>query len=346
MHNKKLEVCWLTLNRECNLRCNYCYARGTGYDVKKNMSLENAKRILDFCKTGKIKHLVLIGGEPLLYPDLFPLLRECSEKDFDVHLSTNGIAFSNSDFCEKVFSIIRPSINVSIKGYDSASYIGTTSCDAFSDLLEAFANFKKNDVDFHVSYVLTEDNLSNFLIGVKKAFEFGASALHLSFAYDFNTASIKDLNFLKKNNPVFKISKFVSMVDEIENVTSGNWDFENGYPLCFYSQEQIKKIGNHLATGCQMLFGDGILFDPDLNIIPCNSMYSVKMGQMGKDFDSYDEFEVFSSEKEYLLIRRYLESLPSSDCKKCEKLKYCGGGCTLFWSQVDFKSVKEYLDCN
>ncbi len=45
---------WMTLNRSCNLRCNYCYAKNTGYKASDNLDLGLAKQIIDIFSDLKV----------------------------------------------------------------------------------------------------------------------------------------------------------------------------------------------------------------------------------------------------------------------------------------------------
>jgi sulfatase maturation enzyme AslB (radical SAM superfamily) len=38
---------WLTINRACNLRCGWCYAKGTAFSQHDTMSTKTAERSLD-----------------------------------------------------------------------------------------------------------------------------------------------------------------------------------------------------------------------------------------------------------------------------------------------------------
>ena len=62
--------CWLTVNRACNLRCEWCYAAGEGSAAGRNMPLELARQLLDAAAELGAGSAVLIGGEPTLYPYL------------------------------------------------------------------------------------------------------------------------------------------------------------------------------------------------------------------------------------------------------------------------------------
>ena len=44
---EKVNGCWLTLNRACNLRCTWCYAAGTEFDAQRNMDPNLAHELID-----------------------------------------------------------------------------------------------------------------------------------------------------------------------------------------------------------------------------------------------------------------------------------------------------------
>ena len=46
----KLTTCWLNINRCCNLRCEWCYAKNTGFDPYSNISLDDAKKTINLSK--------------------------------------------------------------------------------------------------------------------------------------------------------------------------------------------------------------------------------------------------------------------------------------------------------
>lgn len=66
----------LMIIQECNLRCTYCYGEGGEYQDRGKMSLETAKKSIDFLiGNSKNKELLIcfLGGEPLMN---FPLIKD------------------------------------------------------------------------------------------------------------------------------------------------------------------------------------------------------------------------------------------------------------------------------
>jgi len=64
------------VTNHCNLNCCYCedYGARHNHQAKQPLPLDEATRILEVIRSGT-DHIVLTGGEPLLYPDIIPLVR-------------------------------------------------------------------------------------------------------------------------------------------------------------------------------------------------------------------------------------------------------------------------------
>jgi MoaA/NifB/PqqE/SkfB family radical SAM enzyme len=70
----------------CNLRCKGCYT--LGYGTRPELPLEVVDRLLTECEELGIDFVTILGGEPLVYPHLFPMLERHPSIFFQVY--TNG----------------------------------------------------------------------------------------------------------------------------------------------------------------------------------------------------------------------------------------------------------------
>lgn len=81
----------LELSRACNLRCVYCYA-DSGVPLANELTLQEIFSAIDQAVAlGARKIIVLGGGEPTLYKDLFPVIDYILAKNVNVDMFTNGM---------------------------------------------------------------------------------------------------------------------------------------------------------------------------------------------------------------------------------------------------------------
>ncbi len=94
----ELGLIYFRLTPLCNLRCVMCGQRGdkgvlkgsfAAGEAKKIVPLEDYKRLVDQIKDKK-PVVYLWGGEPFMYPDLFPLIDYMMEAGLVVSVNTNG----------------------------------------------------------------------------------------------------------------------------------------------------------------------------------------------------------------------------------------------------------------
>lgn len=80
----------------CNLKCQYCFADDMIQEESTSITLDDYKKILEFCSRHPMyAHIGIIGGEPTLHPNFNEILKEtniyCREVNTDATLFTNGI---------------------------------------------------------------------------------------------------------------------------------------------------------------------------------------------------------------------------------------------------------------
>lgn len=115
---------YITLN--CNLNCVACSSfsplvKGTAYKDIKDIILETEKiiRITDNGK--KIWKLSLMGGEPLLHPQLIEIIKYFGELGINLRLVTNGILIPKMD--KEFFELItKYNVDLKVSVYKTVKY--------------------------------------------------------------------------------------------------------------------------------------------------------------------------------------------------------------------------------
>ena len=82
------------LSPECNFSCRMCYIRKTAREVAAHerpiLKLEDWLRIARQAREEGLLYLLLTGGEPLMWPDFWPLYEALVDMGFLVSINTNG----------------------------------------------------------------------------------------------------------------------------------------------------------------------------------------------------------------------------------------------------------------
>lgn len=335
--------CWLTVNRSCNIRCKWCYAAGTGFKKNDDMDFDSAKKVVDFCEEMKIKDVILIGGEPTIYPYIIDLISYINQKGLKTVLVTNGILFSQKGNIKKYIDAGLNSFSISLKANNQLEYLETTGKDCFNDVVQCIKNLNELNANFSVSQVLTAENIPTLANGLSTFIKAGAKNFSFDFCHNFVCSNVKDNNFIKDNNPYIVADLLKEHFPAIETTLKGcNYSILQGLPLCVWDKEIISSMVEKgvISSICQLLAGNGIIFDTDLSLIPCNAMYELKYGKFGKDFFNAETFNTFMQKEKTKLFFQKLRGIPDTKCLECTDAGRCGGGCVANWTNYSFEELQ------
>lgn len=82
-------IAW-NITRTCNLKCVHCYSDSDAKQYSNELSTAEALQFIDDCAAFKVPVLLFSGGEPLIRPDVFELVKHAKERGIRTTFSTNG----------------------------------------------------------------------------------------------------------------------------------------------------------------------------------------------------------------------------------------------------------------
>jgi len=82
-------IVWNFTN-SCNLKCKHCYQNAQLEATPDELTLEEKLQFVDTLAEAGVKVPMLSGGEPLLHPDLFPVLEKLASKKMHVSAASNA----------------------------------------------------------------------------------------------------------------------------------------------------------------------------------------------------------------------------------------------------------------
>src|SRR3989344_4717762 len=173
------KIAWLTVNRACNFRCRWCYAKETQYAKDSVATLKYSQEILSLLQTLGTKEVIIIGGEPTLWPHLIETNRFCRTQKIKTTIATNAVRFSDDSFWCDYTQNPNDFGGISIKGFSKENLKLVAGTNNFNrsvlGIKRGLAFFKGG-----VSVVYNSICVDNLVDLAKFAMDCGARSLTIS----------------------------------------------------------------------------------------------------------------------------------------------------------------------
>lgn len=343
MKNLGLYGAWLTVNRFCNFRCLWCYALDTHFRKEDDMPRDLALDLVDFLAELGLPRILLIGGETLFYPHLFDVVGRIKRHKMQVVVITNGYLLSSDRFMDKFTQAGVDAVNVSIKAGSSQQHqeLTLTRPFAWERVLQGITNLASAKIPFEVSVIANSFVLNNLVEIARLAVENGADR----FAIDFCTVSFEGERPVARYMPDLTevVHMIVKQYPAIHEITKGELHISNTIPRCLWPADFLALLDerDQASYGCHVTAREGLVWDGQGRLIPCNHMYDYPMGQFGVDFDDRRSFIDFWQQPELVEFYDQMIAYPAQRCIPCAEYAVCSGGCPLHWFVYDPEVVLE-----
>lgn len=150
--DRKPLQCSLYVTDRCNLDCSYC----TEYDNSRpHPKLEDLKMWIRKIRDLGTMRIALVGGEPLVHPDIVEIVRYCRELGFATSLTTNGFLLTR----ERLKDLEKAGLQVMQISVDRMTPSAITK-KSFKTILPKLDYFKDSKISLHITGVICADTLS------------------------------------------------------------------------------------------------------------------------------------------------------------------------------------------
>ena len=147
------------LTYACNLQCVHCLS-SSGQRDERELSTDEAKKILDDLRDLQVFYINIGGGEPMVRRDFFELLEYSVANGIGVKFSTNG-AFIDEAKAQRLAAMDYLDIQISLDGVDAATNDAVRGEGSYDMAIRAMENLKAaNFGQFKISVVVTRHNVS------------------------------------------------------------------------------------------------------------------------------------------------------------------------------------------
>jgi MoaA/NifB/PqqE/SkfB family radical SAM enzyme len=151
LFDRKPLQCSLYVTDQCNLDCAYC----TEYDNSMaHPSTAELKSWLRKIRELGTMRIALVGGEPLLHPDIVEIVRYCRELGFATSLTTNGFLLTR----ELLGRLEQAGLQVMQISVDRMTPSPVTR-KSFKTILPKLDYFEDSSIGLHITGVLCEDTI-------------------------------------------------------------------------------------------------------------------------------------------------------------------------------------------
>ncbi len=151
LFDRKPLQCSLYVTDRCNLDCAYC----TEYDNSRpHPSLDDLKKWVRKIRDLGTMRIALVGGEPLVHPNIVELVRYCRELGFATSLTTNGFLLTR----KLVVELEDAGLQVMQISVDRMTPSPITK-KSFKTILPKLDYFHDSKISLHITGVICADTL-------------------------------------------------------------------------------------------------------------------------------------------------------------------------------------------
>ena len=238
-------VCW-EITTACNLKCSFCHRANFENEF---YDYQNIEQTIGLLKEHAITNVIISGGEPLLHPHFFDIVKRLREEKFDIDVCSNGVLFDDNNLV--TLRNFLSEISISLDGYEPGRH------DQMRGLKGSFEktiiNIKKlieHGFDVHITTVVD----SQFAGEIVKTVDF------------LNALGIKTVSFLglipidSGENNIFHDDCQRKLIDQISEVRTK-------YPEMVINTKQLLCEQSKCNCGAgNIIFGLGT---DGIELVPC-----------------------------------------------------------------------------
>jgi len=300
----------LALTYRCNNECSHCYnGRARNYP---EISTDHWKQIIDRVWDLGIPHIVFTGGEPTLRDDLPELVAHAESNGQITGLNTNARRLQDRDFLEALVDAGLDHVQVTVESHIPEIHDCMVSRKgAWNQTILGLRNVLNTPL-----YVMTNTTLLS------------QNKPHLSETLDF--LATEGVPTVGLNALIYSGSGLTVGTGLREAVLPPLLDLarektgENNQRLIWYTPTQYCQFNPTQlelgVKGCTAALYN-MCVEPDGGVIPCQSYYHQLGNLLNDSWDSIWNHELAIKLRE----RAYI----AEECKGCDLLPECGGGCPL-----------------
>lgn len=165
--------CEWNITNVCNMHCCFCSMDSCSYaDDFALLSLNKIDTIVETIKKAQCIYVSLSGGEPMLHPLFWDIVKKLRKAQIEVSLTTNG-TFLNETSVKRIKLLGVRWVQISLHGHDKTIHDAIMGEGSFDKIKKAITLLRKYHIGFSIASVELENNKSSIRILEKECDRLG-----------------------------------------------------------------------------------------------------------------------------------------------------------------------------
>lgn len=307
-----MQIMWY-INNECNLRCKHCYVEkfcATPIDRLEIQTL-TIDRIAQLNTDYEIIRVGMLGGEPLLDPNIFRLISSLRGNGIDkIDVSTNGTRVTR-DTATKLTDVGVNMVQVSLDGPNQQTNDAIRGSGSFKRALNGLRLLVKADIKTTIMMTISKSNLGSIIPMVEMAHYEGIALIVFNRLLPICHGKSNKLPILSSS----ELRQMFELVRELRERYT-DMDITSEDPLFHVSTNETAISGEYFG-GCSAGIGN-LAISYDGTVYPCRKLPiiigNVRESSLLEIIES-SELNCFYDRAIYL----------KGKCRTCLFVQSCGG---------------------
>ncbi|MFZ2832820.1 MAG: radical SAM protein [Methanothrix sp.] len=297
-----LIIAW-ELTAACNLSCQYCRASASPEPDRGELGTDEAMRFVESIAPLQ-PMLILSGGEPLLRPDLFEIIRHAVSLGIRVSLASNGTLIT-PELAQTIAASGVSRVSISLDGAGAAEHDLVRGQGSFERSMRGIENLR-GLVDFQINFTVSRKSQSGITEIFDLAESLGAAALHFFFLVPTGRGREEEVVSPERQEEILhQIEREIDRRTLEVQVT------------CAPQYARLKKPGRGRGSGGCLAGRRFVFLSRQGDVYPCGYL-PLKVGSIKeKNF-----IEIWESSPQLQALR---EGRLKGRCGRCDYSRSCGG---------------------
>lgn len=322
----KYHIRWIYfyLTEGCNLKCRHCWIAPKYQNEKKSFPSLGLDLFISIIKQAKqlgLRSVKLTGGEPLLHPKIYDILKFIQSEDIRLVVETNG-TLCTPEITKEISKCKNPFVSVSLDGSNSETHEwvrGVKGC--FNASVDGIKNLVKTGLKPQIIFTIMRRNKDQLEDIVHLAESLGAGSIKFNILQPIARGEK-----MHKLDEVLTIKELIDLGKWVNNKLSSLTKLHLYYdqPLAFCPlSKMFSKDGSGCST-CAILSIIGVLADGSYALCGIGSTVPELIFGNAVNDSLYD---IWNNSSVLVELRNGLPEKLEGICNRCLMKNICLGSC-------------------